>query len=55
VTPVAAKTQGVAVPNDLVAWLDAAHKDYGSFRRRLAVHLGRLDRLGVGYRKLSGR
>jgi hypothetical protein len=35
--PVAAKTQGVAVPNDLVAWLDAA---------RLFRQLGMPDRMG---------
>jgi hypothetical protein len=37
VTPVAAETQGVAVPNDLVAWLDAA---------RLFRQLGMPDRMG---------
>ncbi len=37
VTPVASKTQGVAVPNDLVAWLDAA---------RLFRQLGMPDRMG---------
>ncbi len=37
VTPVAARTQGVAVPNDLVAWLDAA---------RLFHQLGMPDRMG---------
>ena len=37
VTPVAAGTQGVAVPNDLVAWLDAA---------RLFRQLGMPDRMG---------
>jgi hypothetical protein len=37
VTPVAAETQGVAVPNDLVAWLDAA---------RLFHQLGMPDRMG---------
>ena len=36
-TPVAAETQGVAVPNDLVAWLDAA---------RLFRQLGMPDRMG---------
>jgi len=37
VTPVAVETQGVAVPNDLVAWLDAA---------RLFHQLGMPDRMG---------
>lgn len=37
VTPVAAETQGVAVPNDLVAWLDAA---------RLFHQVGMPDRMG---------
>ncbi len=37
VTPVAVETQGVAVPNDLVAWLDAA---------RLFRRLGMPDRMG---------
>lgn len=37
VTPVAAETRGVAVPNDLVAWLDAA---------RLFHQLGMPDRMG---------
>ncbi len=36
-TPVATETQGVAVPNDLVAWLDAA---------RLFHQLGMPDRMG---------
>ncbi len=37
VTPVAAETQGVAVPNDLVAWLNAA---------RLFHQVGMPDRMG---------
>jgi hexosaminidase len=34
-----------------VAWSDADHKDWDDFLGRLRVHLGRLDILGVGYRK----
>lgn len=34
-----------------VAWSPAASRDWEDFRARLDVHLGRLDVLGVGYRR----
>jgi hexosaminidase len=37
-----------------VVWSDAAARDWGSFRGRLASVLLRLDLLGVNYRKPEG-
>ena len=36
-----------------VAWSPPPARDFADFRRRLAVHLKRLDRLGVNYRPLG--
>ena len=32
-------------------WSPAGSREWGDFRARLAGHLGRLDALGIGYRK----